>query len=121
LRFRAEKENDKAFVALIDSARSDFERHFYATYGVQHPDNAIRTESSASQGSAFSLQSFFDHEDDPGDATDELQRYMKTPRASWKSKDDYPLLWWSRNEQNFPNVARFARDVLCILGKSSSR
>ncbi|KAK9205886.1 hypothetical protein WN943_016156 [Citrus x changshan-huyou] len=43
----------------------------------------------------------------------ELNRYLKEPKFPWL--DDFDrLTWWRMNAQNFPILARMARDFLAI-------
>jgi hypothetical protein len=47
--------------------------------------------------------------------TDEVQEYFKLPRANFDTCD--PLQWWAGRCLQFPNLSRFARDVLSIPGE----
>ena len=47
--------------------------------------------------------------------TDEVQEYFKLPRENFDTCD--PLQWWAGRRSQFPNLSRFARDILSIPGK----
>ena len=47
--------------------------------------------------------------------TDEVQEYFKLPRENFDTCD--PLRWWAGRCSQFPNLSRFARDILSIPGK----
>ncbi|XP_015119432.1 zinc finger BED domain-containing protein RICESLEEPER 2-like [Diachasma alloeum] len=49
------------------------------------------------------------------DWTTEVENYLKLDR---ENKDVDILEWWSQKEQNFPNLARMARDYLSICGSN---
>lgn len=45
----------------------------------------------------------------------EIAQYLATPRVS----EEVSILdWWRANELTFPNLARMARDILCIMPSS---
>src|ERR1700674_1706399 len=50
--------------------------------------------------------------------TDEVQEYFKLPRENFDVCD--PLQWWARHRSQFPNLSRFARDILSIPGEFTS-
>jgi hypothetical protein len=47
--------------------------------------------------------------------TDEVQEYFKLPHENFDTCD--PLQWWAGQRSQFPNLSRFARDILSIPGK----
>jgi len=46
---------------------------------------------------------------------DEVQEYFKLPRENFDACD--PLQWWAGHRPQFPNLSRFARDILSIPGE----
>lgn len=44
----------------------------------------------------------------------ELEEFFKLPQEDFDSCD--PLQWWAGRQAQFPNLSRFARDVLSIPG-----
>ena len=45
----------------------------------------------------------------------ELDEYYKGPVATINTNI---LLWWKDHQHLYPNIAKMARDILCILGSS---
>jgi len=48
------------------------------------------------------------------DSIDELEEYFKIKRKDFKKCD--PLRWWRSQREDWPNLYRFACDILCIPG-----
>lgn len=46
-----------------------------------------------------------------------LEEYLNQPTVSMNTE---PLKWWKSNEEQFPNLAKMARDYLAIPGTSAS-
>jgi hAT family C-terminal dimerisation region len=47
--------------------------------------------------------------------TDKVQEYFKLPCENFDTCD--PLQWWAGRRSQFPNLSRFARDILSIPGE----
>jgi hypothetical protein len=47
---------------------------------------------------------------------DELEEFFKLPLEDFKNCD--PIQWWAGRRTQFPNLSRFARDILSIPGMS---
>ena len=47
---------------------------------------------------------------------DELEEFFKLPPEDFDNCD--PVQWWAGRRTQFPNLSRFARDVLSIPGNS---
>lgn len=50
----------------------------------------------------------------PEASIDELREYFKLPRENFGNCD--PLTWWAGRRSQFPNLSRFARNILSIPG-----
>lgn len=50
-----------------------------------------------------------------GTPSDEYQAYLSLPQIAG---EDDPLEWWKQNAQQFPNLAKMARDFLSIPATS---
>ena len=102
--------------AHLESSKERLHAHFHAKYEKPLPTpTAPVTLSSASNGSPRKVDFTSRYRNLPQAFTDKVQEYFKLPRENFDTCD--PLQWWAGRRSQFPNLSRFARDMLAIPGE----
>ena len=90
--------------------------HFHDKYDKPLPvPTAPVVSTSAMDGSPQKVDFTSRYRNLPQAFTDEVQEYFKLPRENFDTCD--PLQWWAGCRSQFPNLSRFARDILSIPGE----
>ena len=107
-------ENDASqifYLEKIELAKKDLKQHFLNHYAEQPVTNA----QSSPVKKTPSRFNFDDYEPFDIPLTEEIDNYLKQRPLCFR-KTPHPLKWWQSNLNTYPNVARFARDILSIPG-----
>lgn len=90
--------------------------HFRTKYDrLPQAPAALVASTSAMNGSPQKVDFTSRYRNLPKAFTDEVQEYFKLPRENFDTCD--PLQWWAGRCSPFPNLSRFARDILSIPGE----
>jgi hypothetical protein len=102
--------------AHLESSKEKLHAHFRAKYEKPLPaSTAPVTSRSATNGSPQKVDFTSPYRNLPQAFTDEVQEYVKLPRENFHTCD--PLKWWAGSRSQFPNLSRFAWDILAIPGE----
>jgi hypothetical protein len=89
-----------------------FEEYFGNNYAASGPS---RTSEPVRRSETLDfIGSFGDVQTSASSTQDELERYLALLPVSFASCT--PLQWWAARRSEFPNLARFARDIFSIPG-----
>lgn len=81
-----------------------------STLSRQSSSISVTSSSSASPQKNFTSRYKRDRS-----MVDELDMFWKLPQEDFDSCD--PLAWWAGRRSQFPNLSRYARDILAVPGK----
>lgn len=102
--------------AHLEVTKEHLHAHFRAKYDkVLAAPAAPVASTSAMNKSPQKVDFTSRYRNLPQAFTDEVQEYFKLPRENFDTCD--PLQWWAGRRSQFPNLSRFARDILSIPGE----
>jgi hypothetical protein len=105
--------------AHLEKTKGRLHAHFRAKYDrLPLAPAAPVASTSAINGSPQKVDFTSRYRNLPQAFTDEVQEYFKLPRENFDICD--PLRWWAGRRSQFPNLSRFARDILSIPGESTA-
>lgn len=118
----AKDENDDSreeYIQQIETAKASLKAHFLDNYLPQPSDNSAF--GFADPRSSPASINFFAAYDPPEDTSPafEVDEFMKHRPLGFGHNAPPPLSWWKNNKVTYPNLSRFARDILCIPGELS--
>jgi len=100
----------------LETTKERLHAHFRAKYDKPLPAPTAPVASTVAMNSSPQKVDFTSrYRNLPQAFTDEVQEYFKLPRENFDTCD--PLQWWGGRRSQFPNLSRFARDILSIPGK----
>lgn len=99
----------------LETSKERLHAHFRAKYDKPLPTRTAPVASTAATSRSPQRIDFTSrYRNLPQAFTDEVQEYFKLPRENFDTCD--PLKWWAGRRSQFPNLSRFARDILSIPG-----
>lgn len=114
----ADCDNDTSLKDDIDSAKSQLEERYKSQYHREPrplPTTSSRPSTSQQTNTSPQKVNFTARYQQRTPAThNELEEYFKLPQEDFEACN--PLTWWAGRRGQFPNLSRFARDLLGIPG-----
>jgi hypothetical protein len=116
--------SDPELHADLEKAKVALKDHFLANYVSSSssqttsalPDDTVRNSSPQKSPQKFDFISRYKRRG-PSTAEGELENYFAVTSLG-QAWDVDPLLWWASHRDQYPNLYRLARDVLCIPGSA---
>jgi hypothetical protein len=102
--------------AHLEATKERLHAHFHAKYDKLLPAPAAPVASTSAMNNSPQKVDFTSrYRNLPQAFMDEVQEYFKLPCENFDTCD--PLQWWAGRRSQFPNLSRFARDILSIPGE----
>jgi hypothetical protein len=109
--------NDPASLAHIDEMKDKLKVYFERHYNRPDPAQLLNfPQTTASESGSPQKVDFTARYHRATRVIDELAEYLRQPRENFKTCN--PLKWWAARTSQFPNLSRFARDLLTIPGSA---
>jgi hypothetical protein len=106
--------NEPDLMNDIVISRDHFTQHFVMKYAPPSATSVINSPTVLGSAPADDFDFFPDIPSvAPLTAEQEVLQYFALPR---ESRDCDPVKWWASRVSQFPNLSRFARDILSIPG-----
>ena len=101
--------------ANLKLCKEQLHSHFHEVYNKPLLAPTVSVTSTATTNNPQNIHFTSCYQSLPQAFTGEVQEYFRLPCKSFHSCN--PLKWWAGRHLQFPNLSRFARDILSIPGE----
>jgi hypothetical protein len=109
--------DDPEALAHVEDMKNELKIHFERYYQCKTPPSATpQLHASVSDTGSPQKVDFTARYRRVGHVIDELAEYLRLPCEDFNACN--PLKWWAACVSQFPNLSRFARDILTIPGSA---
>jgi hypothetical protein len=109
--------DDSEALDHIEEMKNQLKAYFEAHYHRESPPPVpLPSRIAASESGSPQKVDFTARYQRAAHVVDELAEYLRLPREYLATCN--PLKWWAARVSQFPNVSRFARDLLSIPGSA---
>ena len=110
--FRADCADEPELQFHIDDSLTDLRAYYNMWYAPR--SSSGRPSTTRPHINKLGKINFLARYDTSSASLNELDDFLRLPKERWSKCD--PILWWAARREQFPNLARLARDILSIPG-----